>query len=125
MKAYKIFLCELCGEFITQICSLKRHQKRNSCTKKTLTKKPKKSLEFLKNELKCHLIFKESKDFELKPVINTSELNELAFLDDLFPELQSINETHFLFNNSQVLNSVTLSSSFDNFSLPDDVIWTL
>lgn len=150
MKTYKVFLCEVCGQWLTQICSLRRHQKRNACknfkNKNSSVKKLKKTL---KRELNEHLIFKSNLDLESKS-INTDkpdlqsnnekhfgfdnwileansdqillkpDLDELEFVDDLFPDLQSINENHFLFNESQVINFVE-PSSIDNQILFSDI----
>lgn len=66
--AYKLFLCEVCGKLITQICSLKRHQKRNACLKQQKliikknknSKKSKKTINLIESELNEFLIFKPS-----------------------------------------------------------------
>lgn len=138
MKSYKVFLCEVCGKLITQICSLKRHQKRNNCKNikntegsikktKSSTKKTKKSFNLVKSQLAEHLIFKSNSEIDSNDVISSDDhiledLNEPVLFDNLFPDLlSSIDENHFLFHDTPIsVMNFDKSQPFNDLELPVD-----
>lgn len=148
MKQYKKFLCEKCGVFITQICSLKRHQMRKTCKNLKKNNIPikniKKTFNLAKNLNENNKI--ESLNLQFNDINNKSilknDLEEFLIFDkNLNSESKSVDlnifqdfESNFMYNQLQVdvlnLNNSELLAieDFDTFLFSDiyeqDFKWT-